>query len=301
MSSDTTASPIDRTAISRTPDAPSVASLILGSPRQAVAEAATPTEVAAPVETAPEPASDAAPEPVVSRTRRARTSRSRTTPRLEPAAPAPAPAPRTGTGDRAHAAHRHRPSPHRRVFAERRLPGALCEGRAARGLAAPRSRRARGAEHGGEPRGAHRDLGAHHPRKADHGQPRGHQQPPRAHARRQGELHAPHRLRDRRGARRVPRDERRVRARGRQARDVHAGARQLWACGRPREGRRLASAAGAEHQGRGPNGLRPVLARVRRPHQEGSHGRAAAHRLPRHNSHAHEPRHARHGALRAAT
>ncbi len=227
--------------------------------------------------------------------------------------PQPAPAPATPTANRSaapadpepepaqHATHRDRPGTHRGVPAARGVPGALREGRAARHFAPARASRARRAQHGGEPRGAHRNLGAHHPREADHGQPRGHQQPPGAHARRQGELHAPDRLRDCRGARGVPRDERRLRARGRQACDVHACARELWARDRPREGRRLASAARAEHQGRGPDGLRAVLARLRRRRQEGAHRRAPAHRLPGHDPHSDQPRHARHGALRAAT
>ena len=73
-------------------------------------------------------------------------------------------------------------------------------------------------QHGREPHGADRDERAHHPGEADDRQPHRHQQPPAARPRRQGVVHAPHRLGDGADAQGVPEPERLLRRGRRQAR-----------------------------------------------------------------------------------
>ncbi len=87
-----------------------------------------------------------------------------------------------------------------------------------RGPRAPPGRRgAHRREHGVEPRRADGDLRARGARQAARGQPPDPQQPPRPHRRREGQLHAPHRVRGRPRPRRLPEPELELRRRRRQA------------------------------------------------------------------------------------
>ena len=128
---------------------------------------------------------------------------------------------------------------------------------------------ARRRQHGDLADGAHRHERARRPGQAAHRQPRRHQQPPRPLARRQGELHAPHRLRHGQGPRDHAGDEQRLHREGRPPGPAPAGPRQLRPRHRPAEGRRHPHPRRALDQvGRG-DGLRPLLDRLRGHGQEG--------------------------------
>ena len=97
------------------------------------------------------------------------------------------------------------------------------------------------------PRGPDRDLGARRPGQAHGRQPHRHQQPPRPRPRRQDLVHAPHRLRARRGAGRDAGDERRAtRSLDGKPGVLHARARQPRPRDRPGQARRHAPAARAD-------------------------------------------------------
>ncbi len=122
-----------------------------------------------------------------------------------------------------------------------------------------------------------------------------------ARAGRQGELHAPHRLRRRPGAAEDAAHERELCRHGRQAQRGPPRARQSRARDRPAEERRHAHAARPEHQERRHARLRGVPRRVRGSHPPGAHEQAHPRRLRGHDRVDHQPRHDRHDALGAAT
>ena len=115
-------------------------------------------------------------------------------------------------------------------------------------------------QHGRVAHGPDRDERAHHPGEADDRQPHRHQQPHVAHARRQDQLHPPHRLGAHPRAQGVPEPERVLRRDRRQAVGRRSRAHQPRHRDRPAQARRHARAPGAEHQAR----RHPDLQRVPR-------------------------------------
>ena len=138
------------------------------------------------------------------------------------------------------------------------------------------------------------------PGEAHDRQPHRDQQPHVAHPRRQGQLHAPHRLGDHPGAQGVPEPERVLRRDRRQAVRRRARARQPRHRDRPAQARRHARAAGAEHQARRHADVRRVPRDLRGPHHARARQQADRRRLPGHDDLADQPRRHRHRALRAA-
>jgi len=169
-----------------------------------------------------------------------------------------------------------------------------------RGAEAARPRGPRGDQHGVLAGGPHRHQRACRPGHADGGQPHRRQQPPRSRPRRQGVVHAPHRLRDGRGADADAGDELVVHAAGRQAGGADAGPRQPRHRHRPVQAGRDAAAAGAVGEEGGHARLRPVLGRLRGRGPPGPAEQARGGRLRRDHGVADQPRHDRDGALRAA-
>ena len=129
-------------------------------------------------------------------------------------------------------------------------------------------------EHGRQPHRPDRHQRALGAGEAAVGQPHRHQQPPRPRPRRQGVLHPPDRLRAGQGAEDDARDERRLRRGRRQAQPDHAGPHQPRPGHRPAEARRHPPAARAEHQGRGDDGLRALLDRLRGARPQGAQRQA---------------------------
>ena len=226
--------------------------------------------------------------------------------------------PRGGSGG-IRATSRHRGEPGRRGAAcrshdrqagiEPADPGAGADGPAVhrRGLerTGPGHRPARHdegprREHGRVPQRPHRDKRAHGSGQAHDRQPDRGQQPHGPHARRQGELHAPHRVGDHPDAQGVPEPERLLRRGRRQALGGRAGAHQSRHRDRPAQARRHARADGPQHQTRRHPDVRRVPRLVRGPHLP--HSRRQAHRsgLPGHDDLAHQPGWHRHGSLRPA-
>ncbi len=196
---------------------------------------------------------------------------------------------------RARRGHQPLHAPTARARGLHALPGRPHPGRAPRlEVRRPRDRQA----HGGLAVHPHGHLPAPDPRQAPHRKPGPHQRPPGAHRRRQGLLHAPHRLRAGGGAVRDARPQRALHPRGRQARRRTARAHRL------RPGHRRGRRAGQSlPQGPGhPRRRHPDLLRVRRrlpgPRRARPHRNADNRGLPGRLCHPHEPRHARHHAPR---
>ncbi len=156
----------------------------------------------------------------------------------------------------------------------------------------------RGGQHDHLPHGADRDECPGRAGQADGRQPRSDQQPSAPGAGGQGQLHPSDRLRDRQGARRLPRDEQPFRRDRRPADAPRAGTRQLGDRDRPgRQGEHSVPGRG-EHQARRGHVLRRVLERLRGHHPAGPGRQARRGRLRRNHDHPHQPGHHRHEPLR---
>ena len=138
------------------------------------------------------------------------------------------------------------------------------------------------------------------PGEADDRQPHRHQQPHVAHARRQDQLHAPHRLGAHPRAQGVPEPERVLRRDRRQALGRGSRAHQPRHRDRPAQARRHARAPGAEHQARRHADLQRVPGLLRGPHHPRARQQAHRRRLPGHDDLADQPRRHRHRALGSA-
>ncbi len=243
----------------------------------------------------------AAPAPAPRRGRRPRLAR-----HPRPAAQAPAAPPQAGPAGQASApakaaapaAAPPRPAaPPAPAHVPRRRPRPR-QG-APRGPAARRGRPDRG-QHGRQPERPHRDQRPDGARQAADRQPHRHQQPPGPRPGRQGVVHPPDRVRGGQGAGRGPGDEPLLHRAGRQARDRRARARQPGPGHRRDRQGRVAPAAGARGQGRGGDGLPPVLDGVRGRGPPGPGRQAHRGRLRGHHDQPDQPGHDRHRALGAA-
>ncbi len=219
--------------------------------------------------------------------------------------PGPGPGPVRGPGQRPRGSPAPPrpgacPGPPGRHPSPQHVSRRLLRHRAGRGVTAARCGRPYRGQHGRQPERPHRDQRPVRARQAADRQPHRHQQPPGPGPGRQGVVHPPDRVRGGEGAGRGPRDEPRLRRGGRQARDRRARARQPGPGHRRDRQGRVSPAPGARGQGRGGDGLPPVLDGVRGRGPPGPVREAHRRRLCGHHDQPDQPGHDRHGALGAA-